>query len=338
MGWHCYQIYGLPLRSSRPIAGLIAAEHRADDAEFDLAVDLDGGWPQAVPTAAEADWTLTFPHAGEDPNGLLVWRLVTASGAFTRLQFAVSAGRIDFVIDPAARRIWAQWSGAVTVDDVAAVLLGPGLGCVLRLRGVTCLHASVVARGDRAAALIGPNGRGKSTTAAALTRHGLVVLSDDIAALSETGGRFWVQPGYPRLRITPRVAQLVHETPDALVPVLSFDDKRYIELDADDADLRWRFSPRPLPLEVIYCLGKRNPPEEKPGMHFVPFAERLPMLAWHSYVNYILDRPLRVREFELLGRLVENVPVRRVSFANDLEALPEVCALIAADFEQLVAA
>ena len=55
---------------------------------------------------------------------------------------------------------------------------------------------------------------GKSTTAAAFAKLGYPVLSDDLLALSDTGGTWVVEAGYPGLRLWP----------DSVGPLLAHDD------------------------------------------------------------------------------------------------------------------
>ena len=59
----------------------------------------------------------------------------------------------------------------------------------LRLRGVPALHASAVAVGGAALAVVGSAGAGKSTTAAARAARGHAVVADDVLALRALLGR-----------------------------------------------------------------------------------------------------------------------------------------------------
>ena len=58
------------------------------------------------------------------------------------------------------------------MERVTAVVVGSVMGCALRLQGIPCLHSSVIAVDNRAIAIIGAKGAGKSTTAAALAQRG----------------------------------------------------------------------------------------------------------------------------------------------------------------------
>jgi serine kinase of HPr protein (carbohydrate metabolism regulator) len=59
------------------------------------------------------------------------------------------------------------------------------MGFVLLLRGCISLHACAVAIDDRAVAIVGPAGAGKSTTAAALADQGYSILAEDVVTLQD---------------------------------------------------------------------------------------------------------------------------------------------------------
>ena len=88
-----------------------------------------------------------------------------------------------FVLDGCATRVWGEAGPGLTDHDVLVYFLGPIMGFVMRQRGKLVLHASAVVLGDRAVAIMGPAGCGKSTTAAALALRGWPVLNEDVCAL-----------------------------------------------------------------------------------------------------------------------------------------------------------
>jgi len=56
-------------------------------------------------------------------------------------------------------------------------------------------------------------------------------------------------------------------------------------------------------------------------------------LVANTYATKLMDRQMRAREFELLTRVVSNVPVRRVTPHSDVTHIPELCTRIIADFK-----
>src|SRR6185437_2076265 len=105
---------------------------------------------------------------------------------------------------------WAAWREPLTLEDTSTYLLGPVMGFVMLLRGVVCLHASAVAIGEGAIALVGPAGSGKSTTAAAFAERGYRVLAEDVVTLDDRGYRFLLQPGYPCIRLWPAAVKALY--------------------------------------------------------------------------------------------------------------------------------
>jgi hypothetical protein len=59
--------------------------------------------------------------------------------------------------------------------------------------------------------------------------------------------------------------------------------------------------------------------------------ESLLALAANTYSYYLLDAAMRAREFEVLRRLVQTVPVRAVSAPNDFAGIGQLCDGILAD-------
>ncbi len=52
----------------------------------------------------------------------------------------------------------------------------------------------------------------------------------------------------------------------------------------------------------------------------------------NTYSYYLVDKVLRAQEFEALSRLLDQVPIRRVTPHPDPAYLPRMCELIVEDF------
>ena len=341
---HYYRVFGLILESERPLPGLMEGAA----CEVDISLRLGQAWPDFLPAHGSASW-----QPATDRAYSLAWRgvhLATARAAdgqlYHWLRYPHRDKFIDFVIDESGRRLWAMWPEAVPFADVAAYLVGPALISTLRLRGTLSLHASVVGWRGRALAVVGQNGRGKSTVAAALARTGLTVLSDDVAVLAERGGAFWAQPGLTRLRLSPASAELLVGGAGGLAPVLAaYDDKYYLELTTDPAgpaarsgEPEFRYQPEPLPLAAIYLLSGRYKGLETTTASLLAGGEAFVALAAHSYTAYVLDQSQRAAEFAALRRLADAVPVQFITRPDGLEALPALCETINSDFRQRLGA
>jgi hypothetical protein len=237
-----------------------------------------------------------------------------------------------FAVELRGREVWADWPENYSLEDACTYLLGPVMGFVLRLRGIVSLHASGVAIGDRAIAIAGIPGAGKSTTAAAFASTGFPVLSDDLVALADKGAQFFVQPGYPRVNLWPDSVRRLFGSEDALPRITPTWEKRYLPLGGNGH----HFASTPLPLGAIYILDSRNAALTTPVLEDVSGEAAFMALVANTYVNYLLDRDMRRTEFEILGRVASEIPIRRVRPPGESSTISNLCEAIAADAKRVM--
>jgi hypothetical protein len=313
-----HRAFGLSLRATQRVPGLIPEPRPLTPDTF---LWLDGGHPDLDALPGE------LRYSGEEIDGtpgVQVWTL--GSGGHFRMRYGDGT---QFTLDAQGTHVWATWPPPGTLADTATYLLGPVLGFVLRLRGTTCLHASAVALADRAIALVGPAGAGKSTIAAAFCRAGHRVMADDVVPLSISHGAVRAEAAYAQLRLWPDMVSLLFGTPDALPRLTPTWDKRALDLAAAGC-----FEPQPLPLAAIYLLE-----EPRPGagveIHEVARREAMLALLTHTYVGYLLDARMRAEEFDCLSYGAATVPVRRIVRPSDGVSPSQLCARIQNDLEAL---
>lgn len=315
-----YRIYGLHLESNQVLPGLAVQDEIPVP---DVRVSLRAVPEQLrVPQGAELWYESQVRDAQNEPT-LKVWKI--GGGEQFRLCYCDGT---EFVIDRQGTEIQATWLAPLTIEDTATYLLGPVLGFLLRLRGISCLHASAINVSGQALVLLGPAGAGKSTTAAAFAQCGYKVLSEDVVALYDIDETVLVQPGYPLIRLWPSSAQSLFGAPNALPPLTPNWDKCGLALGQC-------FQATPLPLAAIYILGGRRDDQVAPFIETVSTQTGLMSLIENTYTNYLLDQAMRAREFELLGRLVLQAPLRQITPHTEITRLPELCRAIVADFYEL---
>jgi hypothetical protein len=314
-----YRAFGLTLASERAVPGLVP---HPDPHGVDTQILFDTPPDLATRTLQCADWHVTPDGDESAAPALRAWRL--GNGAYYRLRYADGT---EFVLDRTGSRVWVSWEPSSTLADTAAYLLGPVLGLVLRLRGVTCLHASAVAVGSGAVAFVGAASAGKSTAAAAFVRMGHRALADDVVALTVCDGIACVVPAYAQLRLWPDSVKLLYGSADALPPLTPTWEKRGLDLSGADA-----FQDQPLPLKRIYLLQRRSP-DSTTRIERAGGRVSLLSLLGHAYVNYLLERGQTRRDFECLSALVTQVPVRRLSMPDAADGGVALRHAIVADCE-----
>ena len=312
-------IYGLGVVANSTIPGVPASTIATEDIRISLG-SLPAWLHEVSDTQIETSYIADYKSECGEP-ALRVFRVL--DGKYFRFRYA---DETEFVIDKAGTEVWAAWRKPLTIEDTATYLLGPVMGFVMLLRGVVCLHASAVAIGDEAIALLGPAGSGKSTTAAAFAERGYGVLAEDVVTLDDRGDQFLVRPGYPCIRLWPAAVKALYGSETHLPKLTPNWDKCYLELSES-------FQQEPLRLAAIYQLGERRHDVTAPFVRGLDRAEGLMSLVANTYATKLMDKQMRAREFELLTRVVGNVPVRRVTPHSDITQIPELCTRILSDFE-----
>ena len=310
-GNSCYAFFGFLVVSSHPILGLLPAKTDHPD------ISVTFG---RVPSRAKRDRALeeeVFSSSTLAPSGQPTFRLFKNCDGMAHVLYGDG---VEFWIDPSSGHIWSIWPESVTFGSVTLYLLGPIFGLMLRFRGVVCLHASSVVIDDRAFLFTGDAGAGKSTTAAAMSQRGHALLADDIVAITDRDGKFLATPAYPYISLWPESTKMICG-PGAKLPALinGFEKQRFSPAN---------FQNSPVPLGGIFAFGERSAGEDLPRIDELTPREQLMTLVANSYGSHVLPDSSRAEEFQLFGRMVGAVPIRRLLPHSDPALLNRLCELI----------
>jgi len=318
-----HSAFGLLINSNLPIPGLSVIDSN-NPGDIEIRVGIP-----PFPGNEHPEEYLFFESSYLSESGqpiLRIWKL--ANGGLLHLAYYDG---VEFWLDHKGRRVWATWTETSSLEEMATYLIGPVLGFLLRLRGITCLHASAVVLESRAVAFVGSAGAGKSTTAATLAQRGCPVLTDDIVSVAEREGKSYVMPSFPFISLWPESVDALYGSVESLPRFTPDWEKRRLSLESGQL----KFQKQPLSLGAIYLFGDRT---DAPG----PYIEDIPAqtvllgLVANSYATNLLDLEMRAREFEVLGRLVASVPVRRLCLPKEATRPDQLCDLIRQDCRSIL--
>ena len=278
-----FRAAGLTIAAHRSIPGLASTRHTGH-ADITIFTGIAPPW---------ADCSFHPWHTSDERDARGIANVeVTRAIAGVRFHYA---DRTRFWIDANGQHVWMIWQ--TTFEDACTYLVGPVLAFALRLRGALALHASAVRVGNRALALVGPHGAGKSTTAAALGRRGCGVIADDVLRVTAEEDRWLAHPFGGMLRLWPDAEALVLGCAGRLPRITASWDKRALPLGEHGV------SPVevPIPLGAIAFLEAPAPPDQSPRVVPLQPAEALVRLAANSSAAHLLDTSQRAAEFRDLA-------------------------------------
>jgi hypothetical protein len=310
-----FRVCGISIESDAPIPGLRSIDFAGAP---DLRVRMRAAIEAPHPGDGDAVWYLS-PYTDERNLPLLTIHVL---GSRYLLSYAEGA---TFLVDDSGSEVDAWWHPPLTDADAADYLLGSVLAFTLRLRGRVPLHASAIVIDDRAVVFAGAAGAGKSSTAAACALLGYPVVSDDIVVIADEGGVMMAHPSHGHLSVWPDSAQRLFAT-ESLPQHSAIYAKHRIDL----VERGYRFHETPVPIDTICILGSRSHSNLvarplRPGVGLMA-------LVGQTYGNYLLDRSMRAREFDLLGRVAGSVSVMELAFSDRLEDLVSSCRALALQF------
>jgi hypothetical protein len=199
--------------------------------------------------------------------------------------------------------------------------LGPVMSYWLEHRGLPTLHASAVAVDSRAVAFVSRHGGGKSGLAAALTRAGASLLTDDLLALQERNACWEVMPSYPAIRMWPDEATHFVGSCYDLPRVQQDSEKRNVAVGGSGFGSFYGASSL---LTCIY-LAMRVEGADAVEIQPVSRSEALIELVRHSFSPRLMEAAgLQPARLDRLARLVRSVPVRRLVYPSGFDRLAEV--------------
>lgn len=318
-----YKLYGLTIQTAQEILHLVPIKNTK---EIDVSIEFRTFESQKKYNSKH-EATEIYTSNGLAPNQipyLTVWKQYENESEFLIIRYTNGENTAFFVSDKNGKNVKVLYHPTIPIDDIYTYFLGPVIGCILRLKSKVCLHASVVNIKGKAIAFIGAKTAGKSTLIANFAAKGYPILSDDIAVLSEKENQYFVELGYPRMRLWKNtVDNLPNIDVSKLQPVLTGIQKYYLPL-SSKKQLQWNFQSKTLPLHTVFYLKSRNDNQLLHIQAATPL-EGFLKLKQNIYAEYMLETALEKKEFGILGKLANNGIVKQLDRPDDLSKMSDVC-------------
>jgi hypothetical protein len=289
---------------------------------FGLGLAADDELPCLQP-ANGANIDVEVEHLGLSDMLLIppppVWRIFRSDANGWLLQYAGLTGEWSAFQYAAAQRRMIV-AGTARWTDLSAVLLGPVAAALLRGLGIAVLHGATVARGDRAIALLGASGVGKSSLAARLLATGWAPVSDDLAVLRQRGNDVLVTPGPPLLSLHPESCALV----GAAAATMPRPDGVKVWLDTRP----WRTGHhKPFRLVAAFILDQRQAGLARPTTTSLQPRDALLGLVRQTYGTSWLGPPDHAT-LKICGAIADRCKVTRMTLPDTFASLDAAAARV----------
>ena len=206
------------------------------------------------------------------------------------------------------------------MESFQVYLLGQALSTALVKQGFEPLHGTAIVDQDEAIVFLGDSKFGKSTLAASFVGAGYQLLTDDLLLLREKGPRFEAYPGPPRLKLFPKTANRFFGAAAASIRMNPVTRKQIIPLTSQQT------CAYPVHLRAIYVLAEPGEMRKQRGVRIEPIVAREAFLSLvgNTFNSLINDAARLRRQLIETARLLDIVPIRKLSYPRLLARLPEV--------------
>lgn len=299
---HCYQLYGLTLRTdwALPLApGIWSGDSLAEIELREAPASTFAPLEARVLTRPSPDRWLHLLKL-EDGSRYLRWR-----------------GLFEFLVSADGKRIAGRPLEKSNPEAFQTYLLGHVLSCAMLCQGLEPLHATVVVVEGGAVGFLGDTGYGKSSAAVPFLQAGCRLLTDDLLVVSRGDGGWLAHPGPPRIKLYPEMARLLFSEPLPGAPMTDETTKRVLPLSPA------QFQSAPVPLRRLYVL---SPPRRRGSRAGVRIRKARPGKAFldmlRNTFNVSIVEPARLQQqFEQFQQLATSVPVRTLHYPREVSSL-----------------
>lgn len=215
--------------------------------------------------------------------------------------------------------------------EYLGLFLASQVAIFLRSRDRTpVLHCSAIISGDGAAAFLGDQGQGKSSTAASFLHHGATLLTDDALPVDIRDGHVFGVPGPAIMKLWDASVEHALHLDRPLPSLFEGTPKKLFQLDQS-----FRMADRPTPLKAIYLLDRRDDDDLAP-VEISPLrkADAIGALMRHTSRTLLLIPSEVPALFAAYAKTVQLVAVKRLTYRSGFDRLELLQAAVLEDLRR----
>ena len=295
-----YKAHGLCIKSSIKFPELL--EEEFDDLNSDLTIEIGKIDYSKSNIFSEGIFRVSTRFVRTKDSIFLIWNEINVC--------EISNGN----------RIIVNFECKIEDNFLRAIILGPAFGILLHQQGRLVLHASVIEVNGGAAAFIGDNSMGKSTTIVAFSYHGHPLIADDVLSIEFDDNLVpWVFSSFPRIKLWPESIELFLGNSDQFPRVHSESEKRSCHIN--------NFKSVKLPLKWIYIIER----DKKLVINNLSPKESLIELIRNSYCANIFKDTDEFSNLSQYANIVKHVKIKTLNIVDSLEGLDLIVKLVETD-------
>lgn len=210
----------------------------------------------------------------------------------------------------------------VNIVYLRHLILGPGIGTLLRQRGYLVLHASAVNIEDKAVVFLGGSGDGKSTTAAEFYNRGYNFITDDVLRVKfDENNRPFAIPSFPRAKLWKDIIEYMKNHSNLA--------KIHPEIDKYSFNVDNCFKTKQVPIKNIYVL------ENDAQNRIIPLtnSDALIELVKSSYAVNLFGNTGKSENLIQCSKLIKNTRVKRLTKREKLKELDDLILIVENDIK-----
>jgi len=310
--WQKYSLYGLTLSSDFPFTSRLEPAQNNPDLSFNCQLQPPIHVNLSVITPVYTSWVCT-------PTG----HPIIALYRLNEVDVMRCEGLLDFYIWP--ERIVCHQLDPDDDYQVELRFLGTVMAYWLEQSGIPAFHASTTIVNSGAIGFLASSYTGKTSLTAAFVNAGYPLLTDDILAVREDDDSYWAQPGYPLMRMWPEQVKTFIGNYETLPTVHPESSKRQVPIGQDGFGT---FENQPYPLQALFLL-ERIDGDTAISINLLPSSHAMFKLLGNTFLSDVFHvLPNMTTRLEVIGRLVQQIPVYNLRYPAGFEHLPKVCSEI----------